>query len=173
MDTDQAKEPSPNETETAPQSWDKSSTQLQSALAEFEYEMKVCTATSEKICKRLSLRKYALPSFANNADYAAIAERAEAVMRNVVQTSTQLLNKGTECPICWEPLDQESNEPGPVMQIKPCKHQFNYKCVEALPQRDTCPMCSGQVAEIVRVEFETGEIAMRTSIPCRVLAGGV
>ncbi|KAK5687211.1 hypothetical protein LTS10_001349 [Elasticomyces elasticus] len=180
MDTDQAKEPPPNETETAPQPWDKSSRQLQSALAEFEWEMKVCTETSEKVRKRLSLRNHALSSFTNNAEYAAIADKVETVMRNVVKRSTQVLNdaqsfadKGTECPICWEPLDQESNEPGPVMQINPCKHQFHYKCLEALQQRDKCPMCSGQVAEIVRVEFETGEIAMRTSIPYRVLAGGV
>ncbi|KAK5731167.1 hypothetical protein LTR15_001106 [Elasticomyces elasticus] len=173
MDMNQAKEPSPNETDTALQTWDQSSIQLSNALTEFEYEMGVCTATSEKICKRLSLRKHALPSFANNADYVAIAEKAEAVMREVAMTSTRLLNKGTECPICWEPLNQESNEPGPVMQIERCKHQFHYKCVEALQHRDKCPMCSGQVADIVTMKFETGEIAMRTSMPCRVLAGGI
>ncbi|KAK5719618.1 hypothetical protein LTR17_015332 [Elasticomyces elasticus] len=136
MDMNQAKEPSPVATQTAPQPWDKSSRQLQSALAEFDYEMKVCTETSEKVRKRLSARNDALPSFAIDAEYAVLAEKVEAVMHNVVKTSTELLSevksfadRGTECPICKDPLDEESNEPGPVVQISPCTHQFHHNCL--------------------------------------------
>ncbi|KAK4963401.1 hypothetical protein LTR10_001029 [Elasticomyces elasticus] len=166
MDMNPAKEPSPNKTETAPQqTWDRSSIQLRNALADFEYVMKVCTEASEKVRKRLSTVNAALPSFAIDAEYAALAGKAEAVTRDVVKKSSQFLSevksfadKRTECSICKEPLHQESNEPGPVVQISPCKHQFHFKCLqEALQGRGTpCPMCSSHIVDTAIVDLKTG-----------------
>ncbi|KAK5698859.1 hypothetical protein LTR97_006507 [Elasticomyces elasticus] len=111
MDMNPAKEPSPNKTETAPQqTWDRSSIQLRNALADFEYVMKVCTEASEKVRKRLSTVNAALPSFAIDAEYAALAGKAEAVTRDVVKKSSQFLSevksfadKRTECSI-YQPV---------------------------------------------------------------------
>ncbi|KAK4899537.1 hypothetical protein LTR27_003270 [Elasticomyces elasticus] len=170
MDTSQAEEPSPVVTQTAPQTWHQDSMKLRFALADFGDEMLACTATSEKICKRLRLRNHALSNFATNAQHAALAEKVEAVTRDVVKKSTQLLSevesfadRGTECPICTEPLDQDAHVSGPMVQISPCKHQFHDNCLhKALQCRDTCPECRGDLAAVNEVDFETGEIVEAT-----------